>query len=63
MGTGEKYTTLLCGLNHEARDFIRAVLLLLIDHLEKNSVLLNYLKDNDFVTQKSFDDIAEKTIQ
>jgi hypothetical protein len=50
-----------CGLNHEARDFIRAILLLLIDHLEKNSILLNYLKDNDFLTQKSFDDIVERT--
>jgi hypothetical protein len=50
-----------CGLNHEARDFIRAVLLHLIDQLEKNSALLNYLKDNDFLTQKSFDDIVERT--
>jgi hypothetical protein len=50
-----------CGLNHEARDFIRAVLLRLIDQLEKNSALLNYLKDNDFLTQKSFDDIVERT--
>jgi hypothetical protein len=51
-----------CGLNHEARDFIRAILLLLIDQLEKSSTLLNYLKDNDFLTQKMFDDIAGRTI-
>jgi hypothetical protein len=50
-----------CGLNHEARDFIRASFLLLVDHLERNSALLNYLKDSDFLTQKSFDEIARKT--
>jgi len=49
-----------CGLNHEARDFIHALLLLLIDQLEKNSALLNYLKDNDFLTQKSFDDVVKR---
>jgi hypothetical protein len=47
-----------CGLNHEARDFIRALLLRLIDHLEKNDDLINYLKDNDLLTQKGFELIA-----
>ena len=47
-----------CGLNHEARDFIRAVLLRLIDQLEKNDVVLNYLKDNDLLTQKDFELVA-----
>ncbi len=47
-----------CGLNHEARDFIRAILLRLIDQLEKNDVVLNYLKDNDLLTQKDFELVA-----
>ena len=47
-----------CGLNHEAHDFIRAVLLRLIDQLEKNDVVLNYLKDNDLLTQKDFELVA-----
>ena len=50
-----------CGLNHEARDFIRAVLLVLIDQLERNHTLLNYLKDNDLLTQESFERIAGRT--
>ncbi len=47
-----------CGLNHEARDFIRAVLLLLIDQVESNDTVLNYLKDNNFLTQESFERIT-----
>jgi hypothetical protein len=47
-------------LNHEARDFIRAVLLRLIDQLEKNDTVLSYLQDNALLTPESFERIAGK---
>jgi hypothetical protein len=42
-----------CGINHEARDFVRAVLLHLIDHFEKNSKLIDLMKSNQFIDQVS----------
>jgi len=46
-----------CGLNHEARDFIRAILLRLIDKLEKNSKFIDFLKDNHLLTQETYENI------
>jgi hypothetical protein len=37
---------LLCGLNHQARDFIRAILLHLIDQLEENGSFIKFLHSN-----------------
>jgi hypothetical protein len=55
-----RYWCSQCGLNHEARDFIRAVLLRLIDQLEKNDTVLNYLKDNALLKPESFERITGK---
>lgn len=50
----------LCGLNHEARDFIRAMLLYLFDQLEENSKFIKLLKNNQFLTQEAYQRLAEK---
>lgn len=44
-----------CGLNHETRDFIRAMLLHLIDKLEKNDKFFDFLKDNRFLTLEAYE--------
>jgi hypothetical protein len=41
----EEYCCSVCGLNHEARDFIRAMLLYLFDQLEENSKFIKLLKE------------------
>jgi hypothetical protein len=43
-----------CGINHEARDFIRAVLLHLLDHLEKNDNFIRFMKENEFINQEVY---------
>jgi hypothetical protein len=40
-----------CGINHEARDFIRAILLHLIDGLETNDEYIKFLQDNKFLKE------------
>ena len=51
-----------CGLNHEARDFIRAILLRLADKLETNDKFIDFLKDNQMLTQEAYEQI-ERRIQ
>ncbi|HEU4448230.1 MAG TPA: hypothetical protein VFR94_26405 [Nitrososphaeraceae archaeon] len=46
-----------CGINHEARDFIRAMLLHLIDHFEKNGKLIDLIRGKQFINQ----DVYEQT--
>jgi hypothetical protein len=46
-----------CGLNHEARDFVRAVLLHLIDKLERNDKFIDYLKYNQLLTQEAYEEV------
>lgn len=43
-----------CGVNHEARDFIRAVCLRLIDEVEQSREFLAFLKGNNFITDDAF---------
>jgi hypothetical protein len=58
---GENYCCCsLCGLNHEARDFIRAMLLYLFDQLEENSKFIKLLKNNQFQTQEAYQRLTEK---
>ena len=49
-----------CGLNHEARDFIRAMLLRLLDQLEKHENYINFLKDNQFLSQQAYETVRAK---
>jgi hypothetical protein len=50
-----------CGLNHEARDFIRAMLLRLIDQFEKYDKFIDFLKDNQMLTQEAHEQIKTRT--
>jgi hypothetical protein len=43
-----------CGLNHEVRDFIRAIFLHLIDDLETNPQFIKFLYNNGFLTQEGY---------
>jgi len=51
-----------CGLNHQARDFIRAVLLNIIDEFEDSNKFITFLKDNELLTQTAFERINKKII-
>ena len=46
-----------CGLNHEARDFIRAILIRLIDQLETSGDFIDFLKNKELLTQDAYDKI------
>jgi hypothetical protein len=48
-----------CGLNHEARDFIRAMLLHLIDKLESNSKFIDLLFKNQFLTNEAYGQVQK----
>jgi hypothetical protein len=50
-----------CGLHHEARDFMRATLLHLLDQLEKHAKFIDFLKDNNFLTQQAYERMKAKT--
>jgi hypothetical protein len=51
-----------CGLNHEARDFIRATFLHLIDRIENNDRFLDLLRNYQFLAPESYEKIKEKRI-
>jgi ribosomal protein S8 len=46
-----KYVCSTCGLNHEARDFIRATLLYLLDQFEVSTDYLEYLREQKYIDQ------------
>ncbi len=43
-----------CGINHEARDLIRAVLLHLLDRLEGTRPFIDFLEKNQFISKDSY---------
>ena len=49
-----------CGINHEARDFVRAILLHLIDHFEKNSKLIDLMRANQFINQDVYEHMQSR---
>jgi hypothetical protein len=50
-----------CGINHEARDFLRATLLHLIDHFEKNNKFIDFMKSNQFINQEIYENMQANT--
>lgn len=44
-----------CGLSHEARDFTRAILLHLIDQLEKKPKFIDFMKSKQFLTDEGYE--------
>jgi hypothetical protein len=45
-----------CGLNHEARDFIRATLLYLLDQFERSSDYLEFIRDKNYIDNKHYNE-------
>jgi Zn-finger in ubiquitin-hydrolases and other protein len=43
-----------CGINHEARDFMRAMMLHLVDHVERHDKFIEFMKSNDLVDLDSY---------
>jgi hypothetical protein len=48
--TGQEMCCKHCGMNHEARDFIQALFLHTIDHLYEDKKFIEFLKNNELVT-------------
>ena len=59
-GKEEDYRCSQCGLNHEARDFIRAVLLYMIDQFEQSKKFIDFLKENELVTNDAYTHVVKK---
>ena len=55
----EDYRCSRCGLNHEARDFIRAVLLYMIDRFEQSKNFIDFLKENELVTNDAYTNVKK----
>ncbi len=55
------YCCTQCGLNHEARDFFRAIFLNLIDEFEQSKHFVDFLKGQNMVTQNSYEKIESMT--
>jgi hypothetical protein len=49
-----------CGLNHEARDFMRAMLISIIDEVENNCRFVELMKENDFITPEAYERVKQK---
>jgi hypothetical protein len=58
--TEEDYCCSQCGLNHEARDFIRAVLLYTIDQFEQSKDFIEFLKENNLLTNDAYENVVRK---
>ncbi len=50
------YVCSTCGLNHEARDFIRAVLMYLLDQFELSSDYLEFLREQNYIDKEHFNE-------
>ncbi|MFZ0555823.1 MAG: hypothetical protein WAM26_11075 [Nitrososphaeraceae archaeon] len=49
-----------CGLNHEGTDFIRAILLRLIDRFEINEQFIDFLKDKQLIITEAYERIESR---
>ena len=56
----EDYRCSQCGLNHEARYFIRAVLLYMIDQFEQSKNFIDFLKEKELVTNDAYIHVIKK---
>ncbi len=48
-----------CGLNHEVRDFIRTILLHLIDQFEMSTYFIKFLKSKDFLNDVAYGELQK----
>jgi hypothetical protein len=49
-----------CGVNHESRDFLRAVLLYMIDQFEESKDFIEFLEKNGLVTKEAYSNVLKK---
>lgn len=49
-----------CGLNHEARDFMRATLLCLINEVQESCRFVDFMKEKEFLTHEAYDRLKVK---
>lgn len=54
-GVDDNQLCLKCGMNHEARDFLQAVLLHSLDHIYDNSKFIEFLKTSGIVNADCYD--------
>lgn len=59
--TGLDHCCSHCGLSHEARDFMRAMLLHLIDQLERKSKFIDFMKEREYLTQEGYEKVKAKS--
>jgi predicted ArsR family transcriptional regulator len=52
-----------CGVKHEARDFLRASLLHLLDHFERSNSFIELMKTNNILTQDAYQRLLEKKLR
>jgi hypothetical protein len=52
-----------CGLNHEARDFIRATLMHAIDQFQSSKEYIELLKRNDLIDHEAYDLLVAKAVK
>jgi hypothetical protein len=55
------YLCSTCGLNHEARDFIRATLLYLLDQFERSSDYLEYIREKNYIDDEHYNEYYNLT--
>jgi hypothetical protein len=55
------YLCSTCGLNHEARDFIRATLLYLLDQFERSSDYLEFIREKNYIDKEHYNEYYKLT--
>jgi hypothetical protein len=53
----------VCGFNHEVRDFIRAMLLHNIDHLEMSDYYIKFLKNRESISSELSDELQNLSLE
>ena len=51
-----------CGINHETRDFMRAMVLHLLDHFERNGEFIEFMKNNEFLDAGTYQTMVTNTL-
>jgi hypothetical protein len=59
---GKEYCCANCGCNHEARDFIRALLLRVIDRFEIHDGFLSFMVENQYISKDSLQQYTAPTM-
>lgn len=60
---GPSFCCYQCGVNHEARDLLRAILIHVIDTVETSKRYVDFLKNNEFVTDEAHHHALTKIFQ